>query len=544
MKKNLAFSTIFVICLRISFSQTTITGGAVSGNWTKANSPYLIQNAIMIANGTSLTIEPGVIVEFQGSYKFLILGQLLAIGNENDSITFTSSDTTIGWRGIRFDKTATTNDSSKFIYCRFTYGKSTDIEGEFWGGGAFYLNRFSKVIISHSRFSHCYTSGTGGAINCFASGPVISNNLFSYNTAYSCGAISSCTSGNNTIISKNVFQNNSSTNTYSGAVGCWGIETISNNLFYKNISNETEYGGGAIYCASTSSPNIYNNIFVNNSAPNQGGGAVFCYGVPTISNNIFSNNSGLNGGAIYCLSSSPNIINNTFSNNKADFGGAIFCNASSPNISNSILWGNITGDLENQIHIDDESSDPNIYYCDIQGGQSAISIVENAFYLGDYLHNIDTNPKFINPTIGSGLEYDGQNANLLLHAESPCINAGNPTGSYPSFDIQGNSRVVGDTIDIGAYEYSDNISGITENKENSLISLYPNPTSGIFTLQSQMDNINMIEIYSIVGERIYSSINFNNQKSIKIDISFTASGIYYAKIHGGQKLDIITIIKK
>jgi len=114
MKKP--FLAITAIILEHSFSsaQTVIPAGSVSGTWTLAGSPYLIQGAVMIPNNSTLTIEPGVTVNFQGSYKLYVQGRLLAIGAVADSITFTAADTAVGWLGIQFDNTPATTDSSKF----------------------------------------------------------------------------------------------------------------------------------------------------------------------------------------------------------------------------------------------------------------------------------------------------------------------------------------------------------------------------------------------------------------------------------------------
>ena len=48
--------TILAIVLFFSYclSQTPISGGNVSGTWTLAGSPYLIQGAIMIPNDSTL----------------------------------------------------------------------------------------------------------------------------------------------------------------------------------------------------------------------------------------------------------------------------------------------------------------------------------------------------------------------------------------------------------------------------------------------------------------------------------------------------------
>lgn len=102
---------VFLFISLFSFSQTVIQEGEVSGLWSKSQSPFLVEGNINIPLDSTLIIEPGVEVIFQGQFMFDISGSLRAIGLEEDSILFTTNDTIgfaqldnydIGWRGINF----------------------------------------------------------------------------------------------------------------------------------------------------------------------------------------------------------------------------------------------------------------------------------------------------------------------------------------------------------------------------------------------------------------------------------------------------------
>ncbi len=83
---------------------------AVSAEWTQANSPYVIQNDIVVNKGAVLTVDPGVTVQFQapasgkpGSGPNLVIqGGLRAIGNSVTPISFVPAVTGSLWGALYF----------------------------------------------------------------------------------------------------------------------------------------------------------------------------------------------------------------------------------------------------------------------------------------------------------------------------------------------------------------------------------------------------------------------------------------------------------
>ena len=507
MRKILLTIAALVLMYYNSYSQTPIPGGIVNGTWTHSGSPYNIMGSIMIPDGSTLTIEPGTVVNFQGTYKLYVLGQLLAIGNPRDSITFTASDTTNGWYGIRFDNTPETNDTSRLINCKLLYGKAAGTAPDN-AGGALYFYKFSKAIISNCRISNCATDYLGGAIFCNYSSPIIRNNTISNNSSYLGGGISCYNSDSSYRISNNIISNNSAFS--GGGIYFNGNVTIRNNL----ISNNSATYGGGISCDNNTN---YTNI----------------------SNNILSNNSASYGGALYCTSAGSLIITNTtMANNQAEYGGAVYFDNVYPTLRNTILYGNAASMSGAQVFLMNENCDPDFYYCDVQGGTSAFGFGAGYFYTGIYQNNIDTIPLFMAESVGSGMGYNGVIADWSLQSVSPCINAGDPHGTYPATDLAGYPRVFDSTIDIGAYEFQGYVSINPIHNQDGMI-IYPNPVIDYLVIENQQNS--MIEISNING-RIIKTIH-NDFMKTTIFLGNLSSGVYMLKAVRGNEVTVKKFIK-
>ena len=87
----------------------TSVGGHISVNttWTIGNSPYIVEETVVVEPDVTLSIEPGVEVRFSDGTELVVDGALSAIGDAANYITFTSNATAPAsgdWGGIEFEE--------------------------------------------------------------------------------------------------------------------------------------------------------------------------------------------------------------------------------------------------------------------------------------------------------------------------------------------------------------------------------------------------------------------------------------------------------
>lgn len=333
MSGNL-FIIIILLVITSSSLSTDIPPGDVYGLWTAANSPYIILGDITIPNDSTLTIEPGVLVEFQDHYALNVLGRLLAVGTESDSIVFTVNDTTGfsnpdtalgGWYGIRIVDTPTQNDSTKIVFCKLQYGKAVGAVWHLNAGGAICIINFDKVRISHCLFTNNSAGGlasevpAGGAIHLAWSDIIIEGSTFSNNRALVGGGMQCHES--NPILTSNTFANNHANEGGAISMGGTSSSVFTNNTFRHNFANN----GGGMALGGGTLVKFYNDYFIDNSASDRGGG-MMCWdpSLITLTNVTFAGNSANWGAGFGIVDGEASLDNCDFTENSAAWlGGAL-----------------------------------------------------------------------------------------------------------------------------------------------------------------------------------------------------------------------------
>lgn len=174
-----------------------------------------------------------------------------------------------------------------------------------------------------------------------------------------------------------------------------------------------EKNGGGVYCASATAT-VSNCVLTGNAAWFEGGGQ---YG-GTLINSLLYTNWALAGGGASCAT----LNNCTLALNSG--GGAASCN-----LNNSIVYYNSAGNYGS-------------------GTYSAHSPSRL-----DHCCTTPLPPSGADNFVNDPLFVDVAGNDFHLQSNSPCINAGRNANAPGGTDLDGNPRIVGGTVDVGAYEF-------------------------------------------------------------------------------------------
>ena len=460
--------TISLIAVN-SWAETPLIGFiAQDTTWTQANSPYVTLGNIIVKEGVTLTIEPGVIVQFDSGHSLTIEGRLIARGTDKQGIKFTPKGEKKpgAWGGILFEDSSTDakfDDAGNYIsgsilqYCTVEFA-GTAVKG----------NSASPFI------DYCWivNSALRGVSISEGDTVVIHNSKI----ADSNGGI--YVKGNMVTISNNTVTGNEIRDSGGGIYIVGGTATISNNIVTGNEATvyQGEPRGGGIYIAGGTTT-ISDNTVTGNRAvawggEPRGGGICIAGGTANISNNtIVANEAGAwngepRGGGICIAGGTANISNNTIVANEAyggeSKGGGICIAGGTATISNDTIIANkasggprrgqprgggicvaggtatISGNTITENHIRG-SSGVAIYYSgnqDITGNVIANNVAEGEGSGDTYAAYIIGNPTFTrNAIIGNQTKY-----NLYYSASKGLPNL-NAINNYWGVTTEGEIRV-------------------------------------------------------------------------------------------------------
>lgn len=401
------------------------------------------------------------------------LREAVAAANDGATITFAESlgETTIALDSkVKIEKSITIDGGNRVTLdgisdgCFRVSGENgnsvveirnlTFVNGDADGHGGAISNDYGTLMITNSTFCDNYATGFGGAIDNYYGNLTIVNSTFSGNSAYDCGG-AIYTKGGIVLIANSSFSDNSSIDNGGAIYNDDGELTISNTTFSGNSSLSN---GGAIYnyrFENNYETVISNSVFSGNSAKMDGGAIGNNWGYMTIANSSFSGNHANGGGSIDVYGGYVSVSDSLISGNTANYGGAIHCENSESFMvfSNCTIAGNSVGyeggaiyRKDGTIHIYNTIVSQNYAPKDanISGGISA-----NAS------NCVGVDPCFIVPPAfdSSGNLTNASSMNLRLRSNSIAIDSGdNDYVEVGEVDLDGNARIIGESVDIGAYE--------------------------------------------------------------------------------------------
>ena len=219
--------------------------------------------------------------------------------------------------------------------------------------------------------------------------------------------------------------------------------------------NSSLTGGGAAYCGVNNCTICSNTASGGISYPSDegsGGGAYNCY----MTNCLISGNSASQSGGGIC---GGLICNCTIVSNTAYSGGGASLSLSRlARLTNCIVFYNSATTSANYL------SGPVFSYCCTTPLPAKVG-------------NFTNEPGFVNPAAGD----------FHLQTNSPCINAGLNSAMAGSIDLDGNPRISGGAVDLGAYELPNPASIISY----AWLQKYGLPTDGSAdSLDSDSDGMN------------------------------------------------------
>ena len=299
--------TLILLCL----VALTVPGGAASAEvpaqidadtmWTKADSPHVVVEDVLVAEGATLTVEAGATVEISAGRSVFVRGTLVARGTEAAPILFTgSNEEDERWGSVVFEDSS--EDASFTDDLEYTSGS----------------------VLEGCVFEHATK-----AVQTLAASPYIHASTFRFNR---------CPDNEEKLGGAALY------------IGPGSAPWVHGCTFEGNAAAPIAQGGAVV--VDDASPTIQGNTFTQNSSVY--GGALMTNRMmsPIVGNTFDANDSSWEGGAVALYSSSPAFVGNVVTGNTAiaDGGGVHVCVDCFPHANPFVTDNTITGNSNKAHH--------------------------------------------------------------------------------------------------------------------------------------------------------------------------------------------------